>query len=73
LITHIGEGLDFLNIDHPLEALPHRLNPYCGPGALAELHEQGCPVLDEDVARLSAYARKHINVHGHYSTPWPRE
>ncbi|QNE15145.1 Tn3 family transposase [Pseudarthrobacter sp. NBSH8] len=27
----------------------------------------GYPVLDADVARLSPYMRKHINVHGHYS------
>ena len=39
--------------------------------ALAELREQGYPVLDQDVARLSAYARKHINVHGHYSFRLP--
>jgi Tn3 transposase DDE domain len=32
--------------------------------ALTELRAQGYPVLDEDVARLSAYPRKHINVHG---------
>jgi hypothetical protein len=31
--------------------------------ALAELRKQGYPVLDEDVARLSAYLRKHINVY----------
>jgi TnpA family transposase len=39
--------------------------------ALAELRAQGHPVLDEDVARLSAYLRKHINVHGHYSFRLP--
>jgi hypothetical protein len=39
--------------------------------ALAELRAQGYPVLDEDVARLSAYLRKHINVHGHYSFRLP--
>lgn len=39
--------------------------------ALAELREQGYPVLDEDVARLSAYLRKHINVHVHYSFRLP--
>lgn len=31
----------------------------------------GYPVLDDDVARLSAYPRKHINVHGHYSFRLP--
>ncbi|MGH3193346.1 MAG: Tn3 family transposase, partial [Streptosporangiaceae bacterium] len=39
--------------------------------ALAGLRAQGYPVLDEDVARLSAYVRKHINVHGHYSFRLP--
>ena len=38
---------------------------------LAELRAQGFPVLDEDIARLSAYMRKHINVHGHYSFRLP--
>jgi len=32
---------------------------------------QGYPVLDEDIARMSAYMRKHINVHGHYSFRLP--
>lgn len=35
--------------------------------ALTALRDQGYPVLEGDVARLSAYIRKHINVHGHYS------
>jgi hypothetical protein len=39
--------------------------------AIRQIHEQGYPVLDEDVARLSAYMRKHINVHGHYSFRLP--
>jgi len=39
--------------------------------ALTELRTQGYPVLDEDVARLSAYTRRHINVHGHYSFRLP--
>jgi TnpA family transposase len=39
--------------------------------ALSELRAQGYPVLDEDVARLSAYVRRHINVHGHYSFRLP--
>jgi hypothetical protein len=39
--------------------------------ALTELRAQGYPVLDEDVACLSAYPRKHINVHGHYSFKLP--
>jgi TnpA family transposase len=33
--------------------------------ALTALRDQGHPVLDADVARLSAYVRRHINVHGH--------
>lgn len=39
--------------------------------ALKVLREQGYPVLEEDVARLSAYIRKHINVHGHCSFQLP--
>lgn len=39
--------------------------------ALTELRQQGYPVLDDDVARLSAYVRRHINVHGHYSFRLP--
>jgi TnpA family transposase len=39
--------------------------------ALTDLLGQGYPVLDEDVARLSAYTRRHINVHGHYSFRLP--
>ncbi len=35
--------------------------------AMDQLRAQGYPVLDADVARLSAYVRKHLNVHGHYS------
>ncbi|WP_326969038.1 Tn3 family transposase [Arthrobacter sp. CG_A4] len=34
---------------------------------LDALRATGYPVLDADVARLSPYMRKHINVHGHYS------
>ena len=33
---------------------------------VAKLRAQGYPVRDEDVARLSAYIREHINVQGHY-------
>ncbi|WP_346125545.1 Tn3 family transposase, partial [Micromonospora coerulea] len=39
--------------------------------AVAELRALGYPVLEEDVARLSAYVRRHINVHGHYSFGYP--
>ncbi len=39
--------------------------------ALAHLRADGYPVLDEDVVRLSAYMRKHINVDGHYSFQLP--
>lgn len=35
--------------------------------ALAKLRADGHPVRDEDVARLSPYMRRHLNVHGHYS------
>ncbi|MEV6297747.1 Tn3 family transposase, partial [Streptomyces sp. NPDC051896] len=36
---------------------------------LDRLHSEGCQVRPEDVARLSPYMYKHINVHGHYSFP----
>lgn len=39
--------------------------------ALAQLRAQGYPVLQDDVAHLSAYIRRHINVHGHYSFRLP--
>jgi TnpA family transposase len=39
--------------------------------ALARLRASGYPVRDEDVARLSAYVRRHLNVHGHYSFQLP--
>jgi hypothetical protein len=34
---------------------------------LNQLRESGCPVRDEDVARLHPYWYSHINVIGHYS------
>jgi len=34
--------------------------------ALDRLRADGHPVADEDVARLSPYMRRHLNVHGHY-------
>jgi TnpA family transposase len=40
--------------------------------ALRLLREQGYPVLDGDVARLSPFIRKHINVHGRYSFQRPQ-
>ncbi|MFI9413993.1 transposase [Nocardia gamkensis] len=36
---------------------------------LDRLHDEGYGVRPEDVARLSPYMYKHINVHGHYSFP----
>ncbi|RFA17621.1 DDE transposase [Subtercola boreus] len=39
--------------------------------ALTSLREQSYPMLDADVVRLSAYVRRHINVHGHYSFQLP--
>ena len=39
--------------------------------ALARLRDEGYPVRDEDVVRLSAYVRRHLNVHGHYSVQLP--
>jgi len=35
--------------------------------ALNQLRDQGYPVRDEDVARLSPFMRNHINVRGKYS------
>jgi TnpA family transposase len=35
--------------------------------ALAGLRASGYPVLADDVARLTPFMRRHINVHGHYS------
>jgi len=34
--------------------------------ALTQRRADGYPVLADDVARLSPYLRRHINVHGHY-------
>jgi hypothetical protein len=34
--------------------------------ALAQLRAQDYPVADADVARLSAFVHRHINVHGSY-------
>lgn len=39
--------------------------------ALRQLRAQGFPVRDEDVARLSPFMRRHINVHGKYSFAIP--
>ena len=39
--------------------------------SLAKLRADGHPVRDEDVARLSPYVRRHLNVHGHYSFQLP--
>jgi len=39
--------------------------------ALARLRDEGYPVRDEDVVRLSPYMRRHLNVHGHYSSSCP--
>ena len=40
--------------------------------ALARLRAEGYPVRDEDVARLSPYMYRHLNVHGHYSFQLPQ-
>lgn len=39
--------------------------------ALARLRDEGYPVREEDVVRLSPYMRRHLNVHGHYSFQLP--
>ena len=39
--------------------------------ALAQLREQGYPVAEADVVRLSPFARKHVEVHGRYTIALP--
>lgn len=39
--------------------------------ALAQPRADGYPVLEADVARLSPYVRRHINVHGHTRSSFP--
>ncbi|MEV0044856.1 Tn3 family transposase [Nocardia rhamnosiphila] len=39
--------------------------------AVGVLREQGYPVLDADVARLSAFIRSHLGLDGHYSFVLP--
>lgn len=39
--------------------------------ALRQLRAQGYPVLDDDIARLSPFIRRHIDVHGRYSFQRP--
>ena len=39
--------------------------------ALTQLRAGGYPVADTDAARLSAYQRRHINIHGHYTVALP--
>ncbi|WP_458687573.1 Tn3 family transposase [Nocardia tengchongensis] len=39
--------------------------------AVTELRAQGYPVLDEDMARLSAFIRTHLGLDGHYSFVLP--
>ena len=39
--------------------------------ALTQLRADGHSVADADVARLSAYQRRHINVQGHYPVVLP--
>ena len=41
--------------------------------AINELRQEGFLVLDEDVARLSAYGYGHINMLGRYSFAMPDE
>ena len=38
---------------------------------MQQLRAQGYPVRDEDVAWLSPFMRKHVNVHGKYSFAAP--
>jgi Tn3 transposase DDE domain len=46
-------------------------NTFYLDAALTQLRADDYPVLIEDVARLSPYMRRHINVHGHYSFHLP--
>ena len=39
--------------------------------ALETLRGQGYPILEEDMARLSPFIRRHLNVHGRYSFHLP--
>jgi Tn3 transposase DDE domain len=39
--------------------------------ALTQLRADGYPVLEEDVARLSVYIRRHLNVEGRHSFQLP--
>jgi len=39
--------------------------------ALERLRAEGYPAREVNVARLSAYQREHINIHGHYSFQLP--
>src|SRR5664279_278253 len=48
--------------------LSRRAIPLCCTSCL---RDEGYPVRDEDVVRLSAYTRRHLNVHGHYSFQLP--
>ena len=41
--------------------------------AINQLRQEGFPVYDEDVARLSAYGYSHINMLGRYSFVMPDE
>jgi hypothetical protein len=38
---------------------------------IKNLRDQGYPVLDDDVARLSAFVRAHLGLDGHYSFVLP--
>lgn len=39
--------------------------------AVRQLKAQGCPVRDEDMARLSPFVNRHLGVHGAYSFVLP--
>jgi hypothetical protein len=39
--------------------------------AVGQLRAQGYPVLEEDMARLSSFVRRHLGVHGTYSFVLP--
>ncbi len=46
-------------------------NTFYMNAALERLRALGHPVADDDVARLSPFVRRHLNVHGKYSFALP--
>ena len=53
-------------LSSPLRVSDKLWNSVYLDAAVARLRAEGYPVREEDLARLSPYIRKHINVQGHY-------